>query len=53
MLLKAVNNKGGSGGIAHRSHSSFADGKAPGDLIPQMQAKHLLENKNHLLNMNL
>ena len=38
MLLKAENIKGVSGGAAARSHSSFADDKAPGDLIPQMQA---------------
>ena len=49
MLLKAVNIRGGggggSGGAAPCSHSSFADDKAPGDLIPQMQALNLLENK--------
>ena len=39
MRLQAVNIKGGGGsGGRPRSHSSFADDKAPGDLIPQMQA---------------
>ena len=32
---------------------SFADGKAPEDLIPQMQAFNLLENKKHLLDLIL
>ena len=35
----------GSGACALRSHSSFADDKVPGDLIPKMQALNLLENK--------
>ena len=44
MFLKAVTfffwgggeGGGGEGGTALRSNSSFADDKAPGDLIPQM-----------------
>ena len=43
----------GSGAIVPRSHNSFADDKAPRDLIPQMQALHLFENKIHVLYMNL
>ena len=35
--FKAVNITGGSGSAAPRGHSSFADDKAPRDLIPQMQ----------------
>ena len=31
----------------------LADDKAPGNLIPQMQTLHLLENKTHLLHMTL
>lgn len=32
-----------------RRHSSFADCKAPGVMIPQMQASNLLENKTKKL----
>ena len=48
MLLKAVYIKGVWGAVP-RSHSSCADDKAPGDLIPQMLALNLLENK--IINM--
>ena len=34
----AVNVNGDLGGITPRSHNSFTDDKAPGNLIPQMQA---------------
>ena len=34
LTLNAVNIKGGVGSGAPRSHSNFADDKAPGDLIP-------------------
>ena len=43
MLSKALNIDGGSLGAG--GCASFADDKAPGDLIPKMQALNLLENK--------
>ena len=44
-MMLTLNVEGGSRGCAPRSHSSFTDDKAPGDLIPKMQALNLLEKK--------
>ena len=46
MVRKAVKIRSGIlGARPPKSHSSFADDKAHRDLIPQMQASHLFENK--------